>query len=163
MAAARQGLPVRLDRAPQRGAAFAVTSASRRARMRSIGSRSRARGSSLIFDHPPAVIDASRFSHSGASHDGASRATTAAALSADQRWLSAGLQQQPDESLLRARPEHEAARGAARGRRVPPGLLVEPTSGYLHRDAAAAVVSVVSLSGTAGPFWPSLWLWRSRN
>src|SRR5215471_10429068 len=60
MAAARQGLPVRLDRAPQRGAAFALTRASRRARTRSIGSRSRAsrsraRGSSLIFNHPPAV------------------------------------------------------------------------------------------------------------
>src|SRR6516225_2930672 len=55
MAAARQGLPVRLDRAPQRGAAFAITRASRRARTRSIGSRSRARGSSLIFNHPPAV------------------------------------------------------------------------------------------------------------
>jgi hypothetical protein len=53
MAAPRQGLPVRLDRAPQRGAAFALTSASRRARTRSIGSRSRTRGSSLIFDHPP--------------------------------------------------------------------------------------------------------------
>jgi hypothetical protein len=53
MAAARQGLPVRLHRAPQRGAAFALTSASRRARSRSIGSRSRARGSLLIFDHPP--------------------------------------------------------------------------------------------------------------
>src|SRR6266516_2442779 len=53
MAAARQGLPVRLDRAPQRGAAFAITRASRRARTRSIGSRSRAKGSSLIFDHPP--------------------------------------------------------------------------------------------------------------
>src|SRR5262245_4796748 len=55
MAAARQGLPVRLDRAPQRGAAFALIRASRRARTRSIGSRSRARGSSLIFDHPPAA------------------------------------------------------------------------------------------------------------
>src|SRR5215813_10157098 len=55
MAAARQGLPVRLDRAPQRGAAFAIIRASRRARTRSIGSRSRARGLSLIFDHPPAV------------------------------------------------------------------------------------------------------------
>src|SRR5262249_2600201 len=55
MATARHGLPVRLDRAPQRGAAFAITRASRRARTRSIGSRSRARGSSLIFDHPPAV------------------------------------------------------------------------------------------------------------
>src|SRR5262249_24578290 len=54
MAAAWQGLPVRLDRAPQRGAAFAITRASRRARTRSIGSRSRARGSSLIFYHPPA-------------------------------------------------------------------------------------------------------------
>jgi hypothetical protein len=38
MAAARQGLPVRLDRAPQRGAAFAITRASRRARTRPIGS-----------------------------------------------------------------------------------------------------------------------------
>src|SRR5215831_12134667 len=55
MAAARQGLPVRLDRAPQRGAAFAITRASRRARTRSIGSRSRTTGSLLIFDHPPAV------------------------------------------------------------------------------------------------------------
>src|SRR5262245_11452878 len=53
MAAARQGLPVRLDRAPQRGAAFALTRASRRARTRSIGSRSRARGLSLIFENPP--------------------------------------------------------------------------------------------------------------
>jgi hypothetical protein len=42
MAAPLQGLPVRLDRAPQRGAAFAITRASRRARTRSIGSRSRA-------------------------------------------------------------------------------------------------------------------------
>src|SRR5438309_2697817 len=58
MAAPRQGLPVRLDRAPQRGAAFALTRASRRARMRSIGSRSRASGSSLIFDRPPAVAPA---------------------------------------------------------------------------------------------------------
>src|SRR5262249_57033381 len=55
MAAARQGLPVRLDRAPQRGAAFAITRASRRARRRSVGSRSRTMGSLLIFDHPPAV------------------------------------------------------------------------------------------------------------
>src|SRR5262245_19059825 len=55
MAAARQGLPVRLDRAPQRGAAFAITRASRRARTRSIGSRSRARGSSLICYRPLAV------------------------------------------------------------------------------------------------------------
>jgi hypothetical protein len=60
MAAPRQGLPVRLDRAPQRGAAFAITRASRRARTRSIGSRSRARGSSLIFDHPPAVAPSPR-------------------------------------------------------------------------------------------------------
>src|SRR5215472_11331191 len=81
MAAALQGLPVRLDRAPQRGAAFALTRASRRARTRSIGSRSRARGfaltrasrrartrsigsrsrargSLLIFYHPPAVVPA---------------------------------------------------------------------------------------------------------
>jgi hypothetical protein len=53
MAAARRGLPVRLDRAPQRGAAFAITRASRRARTSSIGSRSRARGLSLIFYRPP--------------------------------------------------------------------------------------------------------------
>jgi hypothetical protein len=58
MAGARQGLPVRLDRAPQRGAAFAITRASRRARTRSIGSRSRARGSSLILPIPPAVAHA---------------------------------------------------------------------------------------------------------
>jgi hypothetical protein len=50
MAVPRQGLPVRLDRAPQRGAAFALTRASRRARMRS---PSHARASSLIFDHSP--------------------------------------------------------------------------------------------------------------
>src|SRR5262249_43223367 len=56
MAAARQGLPVRLDRVPQRGAAFAITRASRRARTRSIGSRSRARGSSLIFTLPPPAL-----------------------------------------------------------------------------------------------------------
>src|SRR5438105_8625003 len=35
MAAPRQGLPVRLERAPHRGAAFAITRASRRARTRS--------------------------------------------------------------------------------------------------------------------------------
>jgi hypothetical protein len=51
MAAARQGLPVRLDRAPQRGAAFALTSASRRACIRSIDLR--ARGSLLILNRPP--------------------------------------------------------------------------------------------------------------
>src|SRR5512133_1808376 len=55
MAAARQGLPVRLDRAPQRGAAFALTSAARRTRMRSIGLHSRPRISLLIFDHRPAL------------------------------------------------------------------------------------------------------------
>src|SRR5262249_5236664 len=53
MAAPRQGLPVRLDRAPQRGAAFALANASRRTRTRSVSSRSR--GSFLIFDRPPAV------------------------------------------------------------------------------------------------------------
>jgi hypothetical protein len=53
MAAPWQGLPVRLERAPHRGAAFALSNASKRARIRSIGSRSR--GSLLIFDHPPAV------------------------------------------------------------------------------------------------------------
>jgi hypothetical protein len=47
--------PVRLDRAPQRGAAFAIARASRRARTRSIGSCSRARGLSLILPIPPAV------------------------------------------------------------------------------------------------------------
>src|SRR5262249_6482554 len=41
MAAPRQGLPVRLERAPHRGAAFALSNASERARTRSIGSRSR--------------------------------------------------------------------------------------------------------------------------
>jgi hypothetical protein len=40
MAAPRQGLPVRLERAPHRGAAFALSNASERARTRSIGSRS---------------------------------------------------------------------------------------------------------------------------
>jgi hypothetical protein len=39
MAAPRQGLPVRLERAPHRGAAFALSNASKRARIRSIGSR----------------------------------------------------------------------------------------------------------------------------
>src|SRR5437763_17091106 len=53
MAAPRQGLPVRLDRAPQRGAAFALANASRRTRTRSVSSRST--GSLLIFDHPPAA------------------------------------------------------------------------------------------------------------
>jgi hypothetical protein len=36
-AAPRQGLPVRLQRAPYRGAAFALSNASKRARIRSIG------------------------------------------------------------------------------------------------------------------------------
>src|SRR5262249_40550620 len=68
MAAARQGLPVRLDRAPQRGAAFALTRASRRARTRSIGSPSRARGSSLIFYHPPAVAPPPRMGRNYLAH-----------------------------------------------------------------------------------------------
>src|SRR6266478_10235774 len=53
MAAPWQGLPVRLERAPHRGAAFALSNASKRARIRSIGSRSR--GSLLIFRSSPAV------------------------------------------------------------------------------------------------------------
>src|SRR5262249_13257589 len=53
MAAPRQGLPVRLERAPHRGAAFALVNASKRARIRSIGSRSR--GSLFIFRSSPAV------------------------------------------------------------------------------------------------------------
>src|SRR5262249_3464081 len=53
MAAPRQGLPVRLERAPHRGAAFALSNASKRARTRSIGSRSR--GSLFIFRSSPAV------------------------------------------------------------------------------------------------------------
>src|SRR5262249_25296428 len=53
MAAPWQGLPVRLERAPHRGAAFALSNASKRARTRSIGSRSR--GSLFIFRSSPAV------------------------------------------------------------------------------------------------------------
>src|SRR6266516_2986083 len=53
MAAPWQGLPVRLERAPHRGAAFALSNAFKRARIRSIGSRSR--GSLLIFRLSPAV------------------------------------------------------------------------------------------------------------
>src|SRR5207247_3564747 len=53
MAAPRQGLPVRLERAPHRGAAFALSNASKRARTRSIGSRSR--GLLFIFRSSPAV------------------------------------------------------------------------------------------------------------
>jgi putative tryptophan/tyrosine transport system substrate-binding protein len=53
MAAPRQGLPVRLERAPHRGAAFALSNASKRARTRSIGSRSR--GSLFIFRSSPAI------------------------------------------------------------------------------------------------------------
>src|SRR3954451_22272511 len=56
MAAPRQGLPVRLERAPHRGAAFALSNASKRARARSVGLRSsslfigsRSGGSSFIF------------------------------------------------------------------------------------------------------------------
>src|SRR5499427_5069504 len=52
MAAPWQGLPVRLERAPHRGAAFALSNASKRARIRSIGSRSR--GSLFIFRSSPA-------------------------------------------------------------------------------------------------------------
>src|SRR5437660_5579657 len=62
MAAPWQGLPVRLERAPHRGAAFALSNASKRARTRSIGSRSRgslfigsrSRGSLFIFRSSPA-------------------------------------------------------------------------------------------------------------
>src|SRR5262249_46008151 len=53
MAAPWQGLPVRLERAPHRGAAFALSNASKRARPRPIGSRSR--GSLFIFRSSPAV------------------------------------------------------------------------------------------------------------
>jgi len=53
MAAPRQGLPVPLERVPHRGAAFALSNASERARTRSIGSRSR--GSLFIFRSSPAV------------------------------------------------------------------------------------------------------------
>src|SRR5437660_3978053 len=53
MAAPRQGLPVRLERAPHRGAVFALSNASKRARTRSIGSRSR--GLLFIFRSSPAV------------------------------------------------------------------------------------------------------------
>src|SRR5437588_12709427 len=53
MAPPWQGLPVRLERAPHRGAAFALSNASKRGRTRSIGSRSR--GSLFIFRSPPAV------------------------------------------------------------------------------------------------------------
>src|SRR6266545_1469235 len=52
MAAPWQGLPVRLERAPHRGAAFALSNASKRARIRFIGSRSR--GSLFIFRSSPA-------------------------------------------------------------------------------------------------------------
>src|SRR6266446_372737 len=63
MAAPWQGLPVRLERAPHRGAAFALSNASKRARTRSIGSRSRgslfigsrSRGLLFIFRSSPAV------------------------------------------------------------------------------------------------------------
>src|SRR5262245_61221193 len=63
MAAPRQDLPVRLERAPHRGAAFALSNASNRARARSIGSRSRgslfspprSTGSLFIFRSSPAV------------------------------------------------------------------------------------------------------------
>src|SRR5262249_41236617 len=51
MPAPWQGLPVRLERAPHRGAAFALSNASKRARIRSIGSRSR--GHCSFSDHPP--------------------------------------------------------------------------------------------------------------
>src|SRR5262249_17722894 len=53
MPAPRHACPVRLERAPQRGAAFALSNASKRARTRSIGSRSR--GSLFIFRSSPAV------------------------------------------------------------------------------------------------------------
>src|SRR5262249_25906813 len=64
MAAPWQGLPVRLERAPHRGAAFALSNASKRARIRSIGSRSGgslfigspSRGSLLFFDPPPPLL-----------------------------------------------------------------------------------------------------------
>src|SRR5262245_4574143 len=62
-------LPVRLERAPHRGAAFALSNASKRARIRSIGARSRgslftgsrSRGSLLIFRSSPAVAPPSIF------------------------------------------------------------------------------------------------------
>src|SRR6516165_6084058 len=63
MAAPWQGLPVRLERAPHRGAAFALSNASKRARTRSIGSRSR--GSLFIFRSSPAVAPPGRSSWSG--------------------------------------------------------------------------------------------------
>jgi hypothetical protein len=60
MAAPRQGLPVRLERAPHRGAAFALSNASKRARTWPIGSRSR--GSLFIFrSSPPSLPLAPRY------------------------------------------------------------------------------------------------------
>src|SRR5262245_12734733 len=71
MAAPWQGLPVRLERAPHRGAAFALSNASKR-RIRSIGSRSggsffigsRSRGSLFIFRSSPAVAPPASVTHS---------------------------------------------------------------------------------------------------
>src|SRR5215475_8258865 len=91
MAAPRQGLPVRLDRAPQRGAAFALANASRRTRTRSISSRST--GSLLIFDRARLVTVVPTLSPmpngkplSGAS-DTAESASSAIAFRRPDYWL----------------------------------------------------------------------------
>jgi hypothetical protein len=60
MAAPRQGLPVRLERAPHRGAALALSNASKRVRARSIGSRSRVHCSFSIIP-PPSLPLAPRY------------------------------------------------------------------------------------------------------
>src|SRR6058998_1687294 len=85
MAAPRQGLPVRLERAPHRGAAFALSNASKRARTRSIGSRSRG----LLF-----IFRSSLLRLASASTASITRSATAAQTSASacrMRRLAADL------------------------------------------------------------------------
>src|SRR5262249_36447952 len=91
MAAARHGRPVRLDRAPQRGAAFALTSASRRARRRLLSSRSRSRGSLFIFDHPPPSLPKNDYRDAEAIAEAVQRPTMkfVATKTADQLDLQA--------------------------------------------------------------------------
>jgi hypothetical protein len=69
MAAARQGLPVRLERAPHRGAAFALSNASKRARARSNASVVRSSGA-FLPPSPPAEEATARQDQAGEASTG---------------------------------------------------------------------------------------------
>ena len=117
MAAPRQGLPVRLERAPHRGAAFALSNASKRACTRSIDSRSRgplfigsrSRGFVVHFSIIPCRRSPVRSTYSALSGCGARRAWGQKACSGD--WLT---EPQPRAAINLYRNWRCAERGIVR-------------------------------------------------